>query len=228
MLRGSARSSSASSPTRPITVEDAIKGLVTKSANDAAAVVGEAIAGSEDEFAKLMTRKAKALGMLSTVYINASGLPADEQITTARDQALLGRAIQHRFPQYFRYFATPSFRYRGRDITNHNNLLGKVEGVDGIKTGYTDASGYNLVSSVHRGKTSIVGVVLGGPSNPARDERMRKLIEECVPRAAVERTAPPIVETTAANLTRNDRPAAPAAAPQAGIAAAAPAAAAQP
>ena len=130
--------------------EDAIKGLVTKSANDAAAVVAEAIAGSEEEFAKLMTRKARALGMMSTVYINASGLPAEEQITTARDQAILGRAIQHRFPEYYRYFATPSFRYRGIEMRNHNKLLGQVNGVDGIKTGYTDASGYNLVSSVWR------------------------------------------------------------------------------
>ena len=142
--------------------EDAIKGLVTKSANDAAAVVAEAIAGSEEEFAKLMTRKARALGMMSTVYINASGLPAEDQITTARDQAILGRAIQHRFPEYYRYFATPSFRYRGIEMRNHNKLLGQVNGVDGIKTGYTDASGYNLVSSVWRNERHIVAVVLGG------------------------------------------------------------------
>ena len=96
-----------------IKVEDAIKGLVTKSANDAAVVVAEAIGGSEEEFAKLMTLKARALGMTSTTYVNASGLPADEQITTARDQAILGRAIQHRFPGYYQYFATPSFRYNG-------------------------------------------------------------------------------------------------------------------
>ena len=100
-----------------ITVEDAIRGLVTKSANDAAVVVAEAIAGSEEEFAKLMTLKARALGMASTTYVNASGLPAQEQITTARDQAVLGRAIQHRFPGYYRYFATPAFIIRGSRCT---------------------------------------------------------------------------------------------------------------
>src|SRR5437016_13158372 len=133
-----------------IKVEDAIKGLVTKSANDAAVVVAEAIGGSEEEFAKLMTAKAGALGMLGTTYVNASGLPAEAQITTARDQAVLGRAIQHRFPVYYQYFATPSFRYKGAEMHNHNALLGQVKGVDGIKTGYTEASGYKLVSTVRR------------------------------------------------------------------------------
>jgi D-alanyl-D-alanine carboxypeptidase len=113
-----------------INVEDAIKGLVTKSANDAAVVVAEAIGGSEEEFAKLMTLKARALGMTSTTYVNASGLPAEEQVTTARDQALLGRAIQHRFPGYYQYFATPSFSYKGVEMHNHNTLLGQVRGVD--------------------------------------------------------------------------------------------------
>jgi D-alanyl-D-alanine carboxypeptidase len=108
-----------------IKVEDAIKGLVTRSANDAAVVIAEAIGGSEEEFAKLMTLKARALGMTSTTYINASGLPADEQITTARDQAVLGRAIQHRFPGYYQYFATPSFHYKGAEIHNHNASLGR-------------------------------------------------------------------------------------------------------
>ena len=122
-----------------IKVEDAIKGLVTKSANDAAVVVAEALGGSEAEFAKLMTLKARTLGMTSTTYVNASGLPAEEQITTARDQAILGRAVQHRFPGYYQYFATPSFHYRGAEIRNHNSLLGQVRGVDGIKTGYTEA-----------------------------------------------------------------------------------------
>jgi D-alanyl-D-alanine carboxypeptidase len=180
-----------------ITVEDAIKGLVTRSANDAAVVVAEAVGGTEADFARLMTRKARALGMMGTVYVNASGLPADEQITTARDQAILGRAIQHRFPNYYTYFATPSFRYKGVDIRNHNNLLGQVKGVDGIKTGYTDASGYNLVSSVRRNERHIVAVVLGGTSNASRDARMRQLIEEYVPQAAVQRTAPMITEMKA-------------------------------
>jgi D-alanyl-D-alanine carboxypeptidase len=177
-----------------IKVDDAIRGLVTKSANDAAVVIAEAIGGSEPDFAALMTRKARALGMTNTTYINASGLPAEEQITTARDQAILGRAIQHRFPTYYGYFALPSFQYRGRAMSNHNSLLRTVEGVDGIKTGYTEASGYNLISSMRRGFRRIVGVVLGERSNGARDTRMRGLIEQCIVQASDRRTAALIVE----------------------------------
>jgi D-alanyl-D-alanine carboxypeptidase len=177
-----------------IKVEDAIKGLVTKSANDAAVVIAEALGGSEEAFAQMMTRKARALGMTNTVYVNASGLPAEEQITTARDQALLGRAIQHRFPAYYPYFSLPAFSYRGRFMNNHNSLLRTVEGVDGIKTGYTEASGYNLISSTHRGARRIVGVILGERSNGARDAHMRGLIEQCIIQAASVRTAAAIVE----------------------------------
>jgi D-alanyl-D-alanine carboxypeptidase len=177
-----------------IKVEDAIKGLVTKSANDAAVVVAEAIGGSEEEFAKLMTLKARMLGMTSTTYVNTSGLPAEEQITTAHDQALLGRAIQHRFPVYYQYFATPSFRYKGAEMHNHNALLGQVRGVDGIKTGYTEASGYNLVSSVRRDEKHIVAVILGGTSNAARNARMRQLIEDNISLASTQRTVPVIVD----------------------------------
>src|SRR3984885_8015940 len=115
-------------PGQTITVEDAIKGLVTRSANDAAVVIAEAIGGSEDDFAKLMTSKARALGMSRTTYRNASGLPDDDQLTTARDQALLGRPIQERFPRYYRYFQTSSFTFRGESIRNHNHLLGRVDG----------------------------------------------------------------------------------------------------
>ena len=165
-------------PGQTIKVEDAIKGLVTRSANDAAVVIAEAIAGDEDDFAKLMTRKARALGMTKTVYRNASGLPNDEQVTTARDQATLGRAIQDRFPRYYRYFSTSVFNYRGQSIRNHNRLLGNVEGVDGIKTGYTRASGFNLVTSMRRGNRHLVGVVLGGRSGGSRDAIMRNLLAE--------------------------------------------------
>src|SRR5262249_5996212 len=129
-----------------------------------------------------------------TTYVNASGLPAEAQITTARDQAMLGRAIQHRFPVYYQYFSTPSFRYKGAEMRNHNHLLGNVKGVDGIKTGYTEASGYNLTSSVRRDDKHIVAVVLGGTSNGARDARMRQLIEEHIARAALVRTAPAVAE----------------------------------
>jgi len=175
-------------PGQSLEVEDAIRGMVTKSANDAAVAVAEALGGSEREFADMMTIKARALGMSRTVYHNASGLPDDEQITTARDQALLGRAIQERFPRYYQYFATPSFTYHGQTMRNHNQLLGHVEGMDGIKTGYTQASGFNLVASVRRNNRHIVSVVMGGTSAGARDARMRSLIEEYIIAAAPQKT----------------------------------------
>ena len=177
-----------------IQVEDAIKGIITRSANDAAVVVAEAIAGDEDDFAKLMTRKALALGMSRTVYRNASGLPDDDQVTTARDQATLGRAIQERFPKYYKYFSIRSFTFRGQSIANHNHLLGRVEGVDGIKTGYINASGFNLVTSVHRGNRYLVAVVLGGGSAGSRDARMRELINDKIAQASTKRTAPMAAE----------------------------------
>src|SRR5229473_64109 len=181
-------------PGQTIAVEDAIKGLVTRSANDAAVVIAEAIAGDEGDFAKLMTRKARALGMVRTVYRNASGLPDDEQVTTARDQATLGRAIQERFPRYYRYFSTTAFNYHGHSIRNHNKLLGDVEGVDGIKTGYTRASGFNLVTSMRRGNRHLVGVVLGGRSGGSRDTIMRGLLAENLEKAATKRTVAAITE----------------------------------
>ncbi len=181
-------------PGQTLRVEDAIKGLVTRSANDAAVVIAEAIAGSEEEFARQMTRKARALGMSKTTYRNASGLPNDAQITTARDQATLGRAIQDRFPRYYRYFATSTFVYKGNAIRNHNRLLGSVEGVDGIKTGYTRASGFNLVSSMRRGNRHLVGVVLGGRSGGARDATMRSLLAENLEKGSTKRTVAAITE----------------------------------
>lgn len=186
-------------PGQTIKVEDAIKGLVTRSANDAAVVIAEAIAGDEDDFAKLMTRKARALGMTKTVYRNANGLPNDEQVTTARDQATLGRAIQDRFPRYYRYFATTAFNYRGQSIRNHNRLLGNVEGVDGIKTGYTRASGFNLVTSMRRGNRHLVGVVLGGRSGGSRDAIMRNLLAENLEKGATTRTVAAITERNSAD-----------------------------
>jgi D-alanyl-D-alanine carboxypeptidase len=181
-------------PGQTIKVEDAIKGLVTRSANDAAVVIAEAIAGDEDDFAKLMTRKARALGMTRTVYRNASGLPDDAQVTTARDQSTLGRAIQDRFPRHYRYFSTSVFNYHGHAIRNHNKLLGNVEGVDGIKTGYTRASGFNLVTSMRRGNRHLVGVVLGGRSGGSRDAAMRSLLAENLEKAATKRTVAAITE----------------------------------
>jgi D-alanyl-D-alanine carboxypeptidase len=181
-------------PGQTIRVEDAIKGLVTRSANDAAVVIAEAIGGDEDDFAKLMSRKAHMLGMSKTTYRNASGLPDDEQVTSARDQATLGRAIQDRFPRYYRYFSTASFTFRGHSIANHNHLLGSVEGVDGIKTGYTRASGFNLVTSMRRGNRHLVGVVMGGHSAGSRDGIMRNLLAENLEKASTKRTVAAITE----------------------------------
>ncbi|MFB6450336.1 serine hydrolase [Bradyrhizobium tunisiense] len=199
-----------------IRVEDAIKGLVTRSANDAAVVIAEAIAGDEDDFAQMMTRKARALGMSKTVYRNANGLPNDEQVTTARDQATLGRAIQERFPRYYRYFATSTFNWRGQSIRNHNHLLGSVEGVDGIKTGYTRASGFNLVSSMRRGNRHLIGVVLGGRSGGSRDAIMRNLLAENLEKGATTHTVVAVTErngtdANAALADASDAPARPAA-----------------
>jgi D-alanyl-D-alanine carboxypeptidase len=191
-------------PGSTLSVEDAIKGMVTRSANDAAVVVAEAIAGDEGEFAKLMTRKAHALGMSRTVYKNASGLPDNAQVTTARDQSVLGRAIQERFPRYYKYFSIRTFTFRGQSISNHNHLLGRVDGVDGIKTGYTNASGFNLVTSVHRGNRYVVAVVMGGSSGASRDERMRELISEKIAQASTKRTVSMFAE--AASPQSNPEP----------------------
>ena len=177
-----------------IEVEDAIKALITRSANDVACAIAEAVAGDEDTFALVMTRKARALGMKDTVFKNASGLPDKEQVTTARDLALLGRAIQDRFPRLYRFFSMKTFLWRGTQIANHNRLINRA-GVDGIKTGYTRASGFNLVTSVKLNNRAIVAVVLGGASAGARDERMRDLIDDYLPKAyAGERTLPLVAE----------------------------------
>jgi D-alanyl-D-alanine carboxypeptidase len=184
-------------PGQTISVQDAIKGVVTRSANDAAVVIAENLGGSENAFAELMTQKARALGMSHTTYVNASGLPDDDQVTTARDQALLGRAIQDRFPRYYRFFSTTEFVFHGVTIHGHNHLLGSVNGVDGIKTGYIRASGFNLITSVHRDGRYIVGVVLGGRSAFERDAHMRALIEGNIRLASTQRSAPVIAERAA-------------------------------
>jgi D-alanyl-D-alanine carboxypeptidase len=190
-------------PGETIAVEDAIKAVVTKSANDIAVAIAESIGGDETTFADLMTRKAHALGMSRTLYRNASGLPNDEQVTTARDLALLGRAVQERFPQYYRYFATRTFYYGGEALKNHNHLLGRLDGVDGIKTGYTRASGFNLLTSVHRHGHHIVAVVLGGRTAGERDRIMAGLVEQTIGASATVQTAsalaaPPVAAAPAA------------------------------
>lgn len=191
-------------PGETIRVETAIRAIVTKSANDVAVIVAEALGGDEPGFARMMTAKARALGMAGTTYHNASGLPDDRQITTARDQAILGRAIFDRFPQYYPYFSTRTFEFRGKAMRNHNHLLGSVNGVDGIKTGYIRDSGFNIVTSVRRNGRHIVAVVFGGRTANARDARVRSLIDNNVNIAAVKRTAPPLVEGSEIALARKE------------------------
>lgn len=169
---------------KSITVEQAILALVTKSANDVATAVAETLGGSEANFARMMTAKARQLGMTSTTFRNAHGLPNSQQKTTARDMARLGIALRDHFPQYYDYFSTRSFTYAGRKMGNHNNLLGRVKGVDGIKTGYIRASGFNLVSSVATGGRSIVAVVMGGKTARTRDAHMADLIQRYLPKAS--------------------------------------------
>ena len=171
-------------PGGSLTAEQAVYALVTKSANDVAAAVGEHIGGSESQFAVLMTRKARQLGMSRTTFKNASGLPAKGQVTTARDMARLGIALREHFPEYYKYFSTRSFKYGKHRYGNHNRLLGRVNGVDGIKTGYTRASGFNLVTSVQAKKRSIVGVVLGGRTGKSRNAQMTNMISKYLGKAS--------------------------------------------
>jgi D-alanyl-D-alanine carboxypeptidase len=161
-----------------ITVRQAILALVTKSANDVATVVAEAIGGSEFKFALLMTQRARDLGMSRTTFRNASGLPNRRQLSTARDMARLALAIRRDFPDHFEFFAKKSFVFRGKTYHSHNNLVGNFPGVDGIKTGYIRASGFNLVTSASRDEGRLVGVLFGGRSAKSRDKRMRKLLDQ--------------------------------------------------
>ncbi len=180
-----------------IRVEDAILALITRSANDVAVVVAENLSGSVSNFATRMTTTARALGMTRTTFQNPHGLPNSNQVTTARDMATLGRALHDRFPQYYGYFSTQSFTYNGVRINSHNNLL-SMEGVNGIKTGYTNASGYNVVTSIQRDNRYVVAVVMGGDSAAWRDQHMRDLLNTYLPRASTgARTAPLVIAATA-------------------------------
>ena len=161
-----------------ITVKNAILALITKSANDVATVVAENLGKSERNFAKLMTKKARKLGMTRTTFKNASGLPNRGQLSTARDMAVLGIAIRKNHPNFFKLFKTKSFVYKGIKYTNHNNLLSNYSGTDGIKTGYTNASGFNLVASVERNGQRIIGVVFGGKKARSRDKHMINLLNK--------------------------------------------------
>lgn len=160
-----------------ITVRQAILALITRSANDVATVIAENLAGTELRFARNMTNRARKLGMTRTRFRNASGLPNRGQVSTARDMVRLAVAIQRDFPQYYPYFRTKAFRFKGRVFKNHNRLLGRYAGTEGIKTGYTNASGYNLVASVKRDGSHLIGVVFGGKTGARRDRHMIKLLD---------------------------------------------------
>ena len=176
-----------------IKVKEAILALVTKSANDVAVVVAENVGGSVSGFAGRMNRAARAVGMASTTFRNPHGLPDSGQYTTARDLVRLGRALQDRFPSYYKYFSERSFTYRGARHRNHNRLLGSVRGVDGIKTGYIRASGFNLVTNVKRDGRHIIAVVMGGRTAASRDAHMRELIAKYLPDASRNRSAAPLL-----------------------------------
>jgi D-alanyl-D-alanine carboxypeptidase len=161
-----------------VRVKDAILGLVTVSANDAAVVLAEGLGGDVDRFARLMTAQAKALGMSNTVFRNPNGLPDPEQVTTAHDMAVLGQALLYHYPRYYPFFSQESYVYAGVTRHNHNHLMERYDGMDGIKTGYVRTSGFNLVASVERNGRRLIGVVFGGKSAPSRDQQMAALLDD--------------------------------------------------
>lgn len=191
-------------PGASISVEDAILGLVTKSANDVAVVIAEGLAGTEWQFAREMTKRARAMGMTKTTFRNASGLHHRRQLTTARDMALLARRLQSELPEYYRYFSVVQFEFGDKKYKNHNRLLVDYEGTDGIKTGYIRASGFNLVASVVRGNQRLVAVVFGGRSARTRDAHIRELLDRGFARLAAAGVEP--VASNAGAPSVNSRP----------------------
>lgn len=178
-------------PGEQLTVREAILALITKSANDVAVALAEKIGGNQQNFVRLMNAKARELGMNKTHFENASGLPDPDQITTARDMVTLGLRLQDDFPQHYPMFATRSFTYAGASHRNHNTLMNNFAGIDGIKTGYTRASGFNLVSSVRRSGRHVVGAVFGGSSAASRNAEMRVLLTRALTRASTVKTRKP-------------------------------------
>lgn len=174
-------------PGQTIMVRDAIHALVTKSANDIAVVVAEHIGGTEANFARLMTKKARSIGMTKTEFRNASGLPNKNQVTTAKDMITLANYLMFEHPERYEHFSKKYFRYRGKKYRNHNRLLFDYKGTDGIKTGYTRASGFNLLANVRRGNKHLIGVVFGGQTSGKRNATMRTILTKSLPRAS---TAP--------------------------------------
>jgi len=172
-----------------ISVADAIGAIVTKSANDMAVTVAEALAGSEEEFARRMTQKARTIGMLNTTFRNASGLPNPDQRTTAQDLILLGKSILADHPERCKVFATKYFQYDGEIFRNHNTMLFSYEGMEGMKTGFTSASGFNLLATARRGDKRLLAVVLGGVSSGARNAAMRNILDASWPKAMTQSAA---------------------------------------
>jgi D-alanyl-D-alanine carboxypeptidase len=196
-------------PGATIRAADAVNALVTLSANDAAVTIAENLAGTEANFARVMTRKAQELGMMSTLFRNASGLPNDEQVTTARDMAVLAQHLIRDFPEYYGCFQTKYFAYHGRRYRNHNRLLFGYKGTDGIKTGYTRAAGFNLTASVRRDDKHLVAVVLGGRTGGQRDAAMRALLDQSFPKAVAARAKPVEAAPLVASLETPAPPAPP-------------------
>lgn len=178
-----------------IRVDDALRSVSVKSANDIAAAVAEAIAGSESRFAQRMNVRARSIGMKNTHFVNASGLHSPYQVTTARDMAVLARYLIATYPSYYRYFGVRSFSYGGRTHNNHNKLLGRYDGMDGMKTGYISQSGFNLVASVRRGDRRLIGVVFGGRTGRSRDDHMASILDAAF--AKPPKLQKPKIETAA-------------------------------
>lgn len=188
------------------TVREAVYGMIVKSANDLAEGMGDYLGGSEARFADMMTRKARQLGMTKTVFRNASGLPNKSQVTTARDMAKLGLALQRDFPREYKMFSSTSFTFRGKTIRGHNRLLTRYKGVDGIKTGYTNASGFNIVSAVNHNGRSVVAVVLGGQSAQRRDNQVVALLDRTLPKASRTRNTEQLVASASTSRTFDTPP----------------------
>lgn len=202
-------------PGEDIALEDAIRIIITKSANDISVAVAERIAGTEAQFAALMTQKARHLGMTATTFRNANGLPDSGQVTTARDMVTLALRLNDDFPRFYKYFSTRSFAYNGSVYRNHNTMLGWYQGMDGLKTGYTSASGFNLVASVRRDGKHVIGAVFGGSSAGARNAYMRAILDRAIAQASTTVTRKPIVvarqgKAMVAAVARRPEPAAPA------------------
>lgn len=172
-----------------MSVREAVNGIIVLSANDAAIALAERLGGTEDKFAAMMTAKARRLTMKNTVFRNATGLTADGQLTTARDMAVLGLALSQHFPRQFPMFSMKTTTFRGKPLTGHNYMLDLYPGVDGIKTGYTSASGYNVVTSVQKAGRRYIGVVMGYPTDKARDQRMVALFRQYLDGGSAARPA---------------------------------------